>query len=169
VVWRLTFLAFFCGAFVSPVAQAQNGKADPDAAAPLYRRHCQSCHGAEGHNGKHKNGLEAAPDFTSAAWHERRTDVELITSILEGKGTIMPSFRDRLSRAEVKMIVGKIRAFAPAKKEQQKTERRAADSSPTQFEIEFKRLQKEFDELRRQLEELRIKEERPAEESMPPG
>jgi hypothetical protein len=67
------------------------------------------------------------------------------------------------------MLVGKVRAFAPTKKEQQKTQRPADDPSPSQFEIEFKRLQKEFDELRRQLEELTNKEEIQAENSMPPG
>jgi mono/diheme cytochrome c family protein len=166
-----TFLvsAVLCGAFAAPAVHAQNAGGDKDAVAPLYRRYCQNCHGAEGRNGKqNKNGTDRPPDFTNASWHERRSDAQLITSILDGKGTGMPSFHDRLTRSQVKMLVAKVRGFAPVTSDKQKPRQASEDSSARQFEIEFKRLQQEFDRLRRQLEELKRNEEIPAEHSMPP-
>jgi hypothetical protein len=113
--------------------------------------------------------MEETPDFTNPRWHKQRSDVELITSILDGKGTGMPAFHDRLSQSQVKMLVGKLRAFAPAKKDQQKSQRGSVDSSAKQFEIELQRLQQLFEDLRRQLEELKDLQETPAERSMPPA
>jgi mono/diheme cytochrome c family protein len=86
------------------------GKAAPaQAAGTLYRRFCARCHGADG---KGVRG-EGVPDFTRADWHRRRGDAQLAAVILEGKGTAMPAFGGRLSKAQAKALVGHLRSFAP--------------------------------------------------------
>lgn len=165
-----TFLAsvVVCGATFAPAAQAQNADADADGAAPLFRRLCQGCHGADGRNARRRANIEGLPDFTDSTWHERRTDVELVTSILEGKGTGMPGFRDRLSESQAKALVGRVRAFAPAGSDQRKP-RVSGDSAPNQFENELQRLQQQLDQLRRQLEELKTPRTTPVQRRMPPA
>ena len=39
--------------------------------------------------------MPAIPDFTRRGWHDTVTNTQLTASILDGKGTLMPPFRDR--------------------------------------------------------------------------
>jgi mono/diheme cytochrome c family protein len=123
-------------------------------AAGLYRRYCQRCHGTDG-TGQRGAGAEDVPNFTRRAWQQQRDDAELLVSILDGKGTVMPAFQDRLSEAHVKGLVAYIRAFAPAPPTTAAAKSSSSDRVPaTGFAGEFRQLQGEFDELQRQLQEL---------------
>ena len=55
--------------------------------------------------------MRSIPDFTSAVWHERQSDVQLITSILEGKGAEMPPFDGKLNNTQANELVSHIRSF----------------------------------------------------------
>jgi hypothetical protein len=88
--------------------------------------------------------MPAIPDFTVRPWHERRTDSQLIVSILEGKGTDMPSFRDKLPREQVRDLVAFLRGFAPGSTPQ------PAAAPADDFEARFRQLMEEFEGLRRQ-------------------
>src|SRR5437588_5370581 len=93
------------------LAQSKEGAPAPPATAKaVYRELCQRCHAADG---KGDQNTEGVPDFTRRAWHEHKSDAQLIVSILEGKGGGMPSFGGRLNEANAKELVGRIRAFAP--------------------------------------------------------
>jgi hypothetical protein len=67
----------------------------------------------------------------------------LVVSVLDGKGTGMPAFRDKLSREQVRDLVAFVRAFDPSQE-------RSAGAAPDQFEARFRELEKEFEDLRRQ-------------------
>jgi mono/diheme cytochrome c family protein len=142
-------LASAAGVGLSPArgAAAPSGGAE---AAALYRRHCQSCHGADG-TGR-TGAVDGLPNFTRAAWQEQRSDPELLVSILEGKGTVMPAFTDRLSEAQAQSLVDYIRAFSPTGPRAKG--RSAGTRSADAFAREFRQLQNEYDELDRQLREL---------------
>jgi hypothetical protein len=88
--------------------------------------------------------LPAIPDFTVRAWHERRTDPQLIVSIQEGKGTDMPSFRDKVAREQARDLVAFLRGFAPGSTPQ------PAAAPADDFEARFRQLMAEFEGLRRQ-------------------
>jgi hypothetical protein len=88
--------------------------------------------------------MPAIPDFTARAWHERRADSQLIVSILEGKGTDMPAFRDKVAREQARDLVAFLRGFAPGSKPQ------PAAAPADDFEARFRQLMQEFEGLRRQ-------------------
>jgi mono/diheme cytochrome c family protein len=139
---------------LSPV----QGAAPPAAgeAAALYRRFCQGCHGADG-KGARGGAVKDLPDFTQASWHGQRTDVQLVVTILEGKGSGMPSFSERLGEAKAKALVAHLRSFAP-----DRPKAPAGAPSPageTDFDARFRQLQNELDELKRQMKELSAAEE----------
>jgi hypothetical protein len=83
------------------------------------------------------------PDFTNRTWHERRGRAELTVSILEGRGTHMPGFGDKLSAQQARELVEFVRAFGPAAA-------RSADKPAGDFDIRLSQLQAEFEALRRE-------------------
>jgi mono/diheme cytochrome c family protein/uncharacterized membrane protein len=133
-----------------PSAQAAAGT---PAARKLFRQHCVKCHGTDGTGSPARSPQPEIPDFTAASWQARRSEAQVLASILDGKGREMPSFRGKINEDQARDLVAYIRAFAPTtdkpgpKKQQGRT-------SPSGFEEEFRRLQKEMDKLRRQSREL---------------
>lgn len=126
-------------------------------AAGLYRRFCQGCHGADG-KGARGGAVKDLPDFTRASWQEQRTDVQLVVTILEGKGSGMPSFGERLGEAKARSLVAHLRSLGPDRP-REKSAGRPAPTGETDFDVRFRQLQNELDELKRQLKELSVAEE----------
>jgi hypothetical protein len=60
--------------------------------------------------------MPAIPNFTSQAWQDKRNNVQLTISILDGRGTGMPSFAERVSREQASELAAHVRSFAPVKK-----------------------------------------------------
>jgi mono/diheme cytochrome c family protein len=122
------------------------------ATGELYQRHCAKCHGQDGTGAPGRHSLPDIPNFTAGSWHAHRTDAQLLTSILEGKGDDMPAFARKIKEQQARDLVSQVRSFAPTKekpKQEKKQERGSSD-----FEERFSRLQKEMEELRRQSREL---------------
>jgi mono/diheme cytochrome c family protein len=84
-----------------------------EAVGSLYQQLCQRCHGANGKGAPEKTGLEERPDFSRRAWQKRRSDAQLLASILDGTKGGMPAFRDRLTEAQAQALISHIRGFAP--------------------------------------------------------
>jgi mono/diheme cytochrome c family protein len=105
----------------------------PARAVTLFRQLCVRCHGGDGRGRDRIRG--APPDFTNHAWQSRHTNVQLIASIRQGKGNRMPSFTDRLNRAEIAALVALIRRFD--------SEHHDADSADD-FETRFHALEAGF-------------------------
>lgn len=87
---------------------AGDGQAAP---SPLYRQRCARCHGEDGGGEAKRKRLPQIPDFRKPEWQASRTDAQLQTSILDGKGTAMPPFRDRLNEDQARELVAQVRAF----------------------------------------------------------
>jgi mono/diheme cytochrome c family protein/uncharacterized membrane protein len=134
------------------LADAKAGEGAVPAAGALYRQHCQRCHGADGKGGGEVAGLPTRPDFTHGAWQEARTDAQLLASILDGKGSKMPPWREKISEEQARGLVAYLRAFAPISKGSAQEEQK----EPTWGSLEERRrrLQGELDELERQFREL---------------
>jgi mono/diheme cytochrome c family protein len=84
--------------------------ADLARAERLFKANCASCHTASG-KGEAHHRKDNIPDFTDEAWHARRSDAKLVASIENGKGAVMPSFKGKLSPAEIRLLVGYIPGF----------------------------------------------------------
>jgi quinol-cytochrome oxidoreductase complex cytochrome b subunit/mono/diheme cytochrome c family protein len=115
--------------------------------AALYRQYCLICHGVDARGSEMRASMPTIPDFTSAAWQEGVSNAQLAVSILDGKGTLMPAFRGRVSDEQAQDVAAYVRAFGPA---------RAAPSEipASDFEKRFREVQNEWYELHRQLQEL---------------
>jgi mono/diheme cytochrome c family protein len=84
------------------------------ATRQLYRQHCMKCHGADG-TGKPARGLMAQiPNFADSSWQKKRSDAQLLASILEGKESDMPAWRSKISAEQARGLVAQVRAFAPS-------------------------------------------------------
>src|SRR5262249_34383907 len=79
----------------------------------LFRQHCVKCHGADGTGRDTRRHQPKIPNFTNASWQAQRSDAQLLTSILNGKGKEMPPWQGKISEAQARSLVGSVRAFAP--------------------------------------------------------
>jgi mono/diheme cytochrome c family protein len=144
----------------APGAESAPAGEGASNAGELYRSHCAGCHGRDGQgNGLRKRGTDV-PDFTSREWRRSRTDAQLTASILDGKGSAMPSFDDRLSRQEAKALVAHVRAFAPGAAPAAAAAPRAADP-PDDFDARFRQLEVELEDLQRQFREASDRKHEP--------
>jgi mono/diheme cytochrome c family protein/uncharacterized membrane protein len=80
----------------------------------LFGQHCVKCHGKDGTGSPARDRLSQIPDFTQATWQARRSDAQLVASILDGKGKDMPPGRGKLSGEQARDLLALVRAFAPA-------------------------------------------------------
>jgi mono/diheme cytochrome c family protein/uncharacterized membrane protein len=96
----------------APRPPGQEATGAPDVSA-LFRQHCLKCHGADGTGSPVRGRLPAVPNFTDASWQARRTDAQLLASILDGKGVEMPPWRKKISGEQARSLVAHVRAFAP--------------------------------------------------------
>jgi mono/diheme cytochrome c family protein/uncharacterized membrane protein len=93
-----------------PSAPAAEGT---PAARDLFRQRCVRCHGADGTGSRVRRRQPEIPDFTDPAWQARRSDAQLLASILDGKGEEMPPWRGKISEEQARSLVAYVRAFAP--------------------------------------------------------
>ncbi len=99
--------------------------------------------------------MSEIPDFTISSWQAKRSDHQLTASILDGKGTHMPAFRDNLKKEQIQALVAHVRALDPSKSKTVKDGRTTqAEDPPSDFEKRFRELQKQLDDLQRQFREL---------------
>jgi mono/diheme cytochrome c family protein len=110
----------------------------------LFQRFCARCHGPDGRGTGIRENLPRLPDFTSREWQEGRSDPQLVVSVLNGKGTGMPSFGKKVAREQARDLVAFIRTLAPSWRA------RPASTAEDDFEAQFLELTKEFQTLRRQ-------------------
>jgi mono/diheme cytochrome c family protein/uncharacterized membrane protein len=85
----------------------------PSADRELFRQQCVKCHGADGTGSEARGRQPKIPNFTDNSWQARRSDAQLLASILNGKGREMPPWRGKVSEEQARRLVGQVRAFAP--------------------------------------------------------
>ena len=85
---------------------------ETSAVTELFQKHCVKCHGADGTGSQARDRLPEIPDFTSQTWQEKRSDAQLQAAILDGKGTFMPPFSNKLDNEKVKCLTELVRAYA---------------------------------------------------------
>ena len=102
-----SFALFGCAYFVAGssyhgiVVSANSGPAD------IYAAHCAKCHGADGRARTAKGKRVGATDFTSEWNRDEARGMRIITN---GKDE-MPSFKKKLSAAEIKAVFTYVSRF----------------------------------------------------------
>jgi mono/diheme cytochrome c family protein len=114
----------------------------------LYKQRCAKCHGTDGAGNDTRDSMPNIPDFTSRKWQERRTKSQLLASILDGRGTQMPAFREKVNDRQAQDLVAHIKAMATAPKEKA--------ASPGDFEERLRQLYDELEDLKKQTRDLAI-------------
>ncbi|HLW64256.1 MAG TPA: cytochrome c [Gemmataceae bacterium] len=138
--WSL-LVVFILGMLYLVLPLPAHGQTD---GGKVYQTHCVRCHGEDG-KGQAARAIEPdIPDFTDSAWQKKRSDSKLLESILDGKGSTMPAFRDKkMSEDQARTLVAYIRKFAPKKTEKPEQKEPALDD----FDERFNQLRKEMHEL----------------------
>lgn len=88
-------------------------RADPALGAPLYDANCKKCHGARGVAVKVMQAKFPKMLPLDATFFAKNTDAAVVDILMNGKGTDMKSFKDKLSHAEMGSVAAYIRTFAP--------------------------------------------------------
>jgi mono/diheme cytochrome c family protein len=130
-----------------PAAETAETAARLRIATGMYRQYCLTCHGADGRGQEMKASMPTMPDFTNRGWQEGVNNPQLMLSILDGKGTLMPAFRGRVAEDQAQDLVAYVRAFGPLRITQ-------PEAAAGDFEERFRELRDQWYELQRQLEEL---------------
>jgi mono/diheme cytochrome c family protein len=147
----------------SPGHSSQPAFATP-AARELFRQNCIKCHGLDGTGGAARGRLPRIPDFTKASWQARRTDAQLVASILDGKEPEMPSWRGKVSVEQARSLVAHVRAFAP-------TGGAPKDAPAASFDQRYSQLQGQMRQL--QVQERKLHKgsstDAPSQLTTPPG
>jgi mono/diheme cytochrome c family protein len=133
----------------APSKPSAPAAAETPAARELFRQHCVKCHGADGTGSQVRRRQPTIPDFTDPAWQTRRSEAQLLASVLEGKGAEMPSWRGKIDEEQARGLVAHVRAFAPTTKGPGRKER--DKPTPDRFAERNRRLQMQLDELKRKL------------------
>ena len=79
-------------------------------AAPLYAKHCASCHGKDGRSKTIKGRLKHARDLTDGDWQDKVSDERIFNSIINGKGK-MPGYAKKLSQQQIESLATYVRAL----------------------------------------------------------
>ena len=117
--------------------------------AVIFRQYCIICHGPDGTGNIMREKMPVVPNFTDAAWQRQHSDAQLSISIMDGKGTLMPANRGRLTPEQVRDIVPYIRAFGPAA---------PAGQGPlpeSEFSTAFRQLERQWNELEAELQKAK--------------
>lgn len=116
--------------------------------ANIFQQYCIVCHGPDGTGSVMRDRMPPIPDFTSPGFQDSHSDARIQISILDGKGTLMPANRGRVSDDAAADLKDFIRAFGP-----NKPVASSARSSDSQFDKEFRRLEDQWNALERQLQQ----------------
>jgi mono/diheme cytochrome c family protein len=123
------------------------------AGAVIFRLYCIVCHGPEGTGSLVRSTLPPIPDFTSKSFHADHSDQQLLISILDGKGTLMPPNRGRVTEAQARDLVAYVRAFGPPVVRAPFTSE-GSRTANDDFQKRFSALQQQFETLEKQLKSM---------------
>ncbi|MGZ3469128.1 MAG: c-type cytochrome [Isosphaeraceae bacterium] len=139
---------------VDTAAQAEKIR----AAGATFNTLCIACHGPDGRGTAVRAAMPLLPNFTSHDWHTTKSNSQLATSIMEGKG-LMPPWNTQLTADRARDLALYVRSFgapelmaeAPA----------ASAPSTAEFDKEMQSLRQKFDDIEKQLQALATASPRP--------
>lgn len=130
------------------------------AAGATFGTLCIACHGPDGRGTAVRMAMPPIPDFTSRDWQLNRSNSQLATSIMEGKGTLMPPWNTKVTADQARDLVLHVRSFGPPELLAAETETASAPST-VEFDSKMQALRQKFDDIEKQLQALAIASPRP--------
>ncbi|MGZ3317786.1 MAG: c-type cytochrome [Isosphaeraceae bacterium] len=139
---------------VDTAAQAEKIR----AAGATFNTLCIACHGADGRGTAVRAAMPLLPNFTSHDWHTTKSNSQLATTIMEGKG-LMPPWNTQLTADRARDLALYVRSFGAP---ELMAETPAASSPSTaEFDKEMQSLRQKFDDVEKQLQALAAASPRP--------
>jgi mono/diheme cytochrome c family protein len=124
-------------------------------AGGIFNTNCIPCHGPDGRGTFVRPAMPPIPDFTSRDWQTSRSSSQLASSILEGKGTLMPSWNGKVTPAQARDLVLYVRSFGgPAMFAVGPEGEARAGLSLVEFSKRIRALRQQFDELEKAAQTL---------------
>lgn len=111
----------------------------------IFQQFCIPCHGPDGTGNAMRASLPPIPNFTDAAFQKSHTNAQLLTSILDGKGTLMPANRGRVTEGQARDLAAYIRSFGPKGSQ-------PVEAGTGEFENQFNSLQAQWNSLDKELQ-----------------
>jgi cytochrome c6 len=108
---RIRWMVLAFALVAVPLLLATRARAEDGGS--LFKTHCAVCHGTDG-SGDTAVGKSLKLRDMRSADVQKMTDAELTAIITNGKGG-MPSYKDKLSGAQIKDLVGYIRELGKKK------------------------------------------------------
>jgi mono/diheme cytochrome c family protein len=133
----------------APVAPPGDTAARLRVGASIFRQFCFVCHGVDGTGTLMRPSMPPIPDFTSPAFQQERSDAQLLVSILDGKGTLMPANRGRVTDEQAGDLVAYVRSFGP------KTLAAKPQASDAEFQEAYRQLEEQWNELQKELQKIK--------------
>ncbi|HEV3300762.1 MAG TPA: cytochrome b N-terminal domain-containing protein [Planctomycetaceae bacterium] len=131
------------------LARSEKTAARIRVATSLYRDYCNTCHGPGGKGTPMRSSMPSIPDFSDRSWQQSHSDPQFVVSMLNGKGSLMPAFRGRVSDDQARDLVAYLRALGPPR-------RTAVEAPESDFAKQFEQLQEQWNELEKQLQPLAV-------------
>ncbi|MGO9600441.1 MAG: c-type cytochrome [Isosphaeraceae bacterium] len=138
----------------STAAQAEKIR----AAQTTFNTLCIACHGADGRGTAVRAAMPALPNFTSHDWHISKSNNQLTSSIMEGKG-LMPAWNTQLTADRARDLALFVRSFGAP--ELMAETAPASAASTAEFDKEMQALRQKFDDIEKQLQALAAASSRP--------
>jgi mono/diheme cytochrome c family protein len=127
-------------------------------ASDFFRSNCFTCHGLDGTGNLIRPLMPAIPDFTSRQWQTTRSNSQLQTSIVEGKGTQMPAWTGKISPELARDLAGYVRTIGAPDLLAASSE---TSASTAMFETRLRELKVQWDEVEKELRELNLARAKP--------
>jgi mono/diheme cytochrome c family protein len=139
---------------VDTAAQAEKIR----AAGATFNTLCIACHGPDGRGTAVRAAMPLLPNFTSHDWHTTKSNSQLATTIMEGKG-LMPPWNTQLTADRARDLALYVRSFGAP---ELMAETPAASAPFTaEFDKEMQSLRQKFDDIEKQLQALATASLRP--------
>jgi mono/diheme cytochrome c family protein len=99
-----------------PQRRRSTAQAKSEQVRDLFRNNCARCHGADGRGDTPLGQTYKSPDFTDPEWWRKNSSItstaRLTDIVRRGRGG-MPGFGKKLTRTEIRSLVGYVRKFKP--------------------------------------------------------
>ncbi|MGZ3385809.1 MAG: c-type cytochrome, partial [Isosphaeraceae bacterium] len=130
---------------VDTAAQAEKIR----AAGATFNTLCIACHGPDGRGTAVRAAMPLLPNFTSHDWHTTKSNSQLATTIMEGKG-LMPPWNTQLTADRARDLALYVRSFGAP--ELMAETPAASAPSTAEFDSKMQALRQSFDDIEKQLQ-----------------
>lgn len=133
------------------VAPSEDAAARIRIGATIFQQYCIVCHAPDGTGSIMRAAMPAIPNFKTDEFHNGHSDAQIMVSILDGKGTLMPANRGRVTEQQAGDLVAYVRAIGS----RLPTAKSGPAASDIEFEKAFRQLEEQWNALEKELQKTK--------------